>query len=298
MVVHRTVTAALVVAVAVLAAAAGPAGAAYRVDTSGAGAVAALVADPHASPPGANVPCAPTAERPRPVVLVPGTAEAMAFNFHALAPYLANEGFCVYALNYGWRSGLPALADVRRSASELAAFVDEVLAATGAAQVDLVGHSQGGGLMPRYYLKELGGLGKVHRLVGLAPSNTGTTFSGLLNLYTLVPGGRALLRAWTPAGEQQMVGSAFLAELNAGDPTPGDVVYDVLVTRYDQVITPYRNSYLEGASAWMVQAGCPLDLSEHLALAYSPRAMTKVANLLDGGARRLPCRLHLPLTGS
>lgn len=291
-------TAAALLSVAILSSAGTPAEAAYRVDTSATGAVAALLTDPRADPPGANVSCTLTPERPRPVVLVPGTTETMAFNFHALAPYLANEGFCVYALNYGWRSGFPAMGDVRRSASELAAFVDGVRARTGAAQVDLVGHSQGGGLMPRYYIKNLGGDRAVHRLVGIAPSNTGTTFSGFLNLFDLIPGGDALVRAWTPAGEQQKVGSAFLRELNAGDPTPGDVRYDVLVTLYDQVITPYTRSYIDGASAWVLQRGCALDLSEHLTISSSPRAMTQVANLLDGAARRLPCRVHLPFTGS
>ena len=52
-----------------------------------------------------------------------------------------------------------------------------VLAATGAAKVDLVGHSQGG-MMPRYYLKFLGGAALVNRLVALAPSNHGTTLDG------------------------------------------------------------------------------------------------------------------------
>ena len=54
------------------------------------------------------------------------------------------------------------------SAAQLEAFVDRVLAATGAAKVSMVGHSQGG-MMPRYYIQFLGGAGKVDDLVGLAP---------------------------------------------------------------------------------------------------------------------------------
>ena len=40
--------------------------------------------------------------------------------------------------------------------------------------LDLVGHSQGG-MMPRYYVKNLGGAAKVDDLIGLSPSNHGTT---------------------------------------------------------------------------------------------------------------------------
>ncbi|OEV22738.1 lipase, partial [Streptomyces nanshensis] len=53
-------------------------------------------------------------------------------------------------------------------------------------QVDIVGHSQGG-MMPRYYLKFLGGAPKVNALVGIAPSNHGTTLSGLAALADQFP---------------------------------------------------------------------------------------------------------------
>ena len=51
-----------------------------------------------------------------------------------------------------------------------------MLGATGAAKVDIIGHSQGG-MMPRYYVKNLGGAAKVDDLIGLSPSNHGTTNS-------------------------------------------------------------------------------------------------------------------------
>jgi triacylglycerol esterase/lipase EstA (alpha/beta hydrolase family) len=49
---------------------------------------------------------------------------------------------------------------MENSAAQLSDFVDKVLLATNSTKVDLVGHSQGS-LMPRYYLKFLGGQNKV-----------------------------------------------------------------------------------------------------------------------------------------
>ena len=46
-------------------------------------------------------------------------------------------------------------------------------------------------MMPRYYLKFLGGASKVNTLVGLAPSNHGTTLDGLFTLASYFPGSNA-----------------------------------------------------------------------------------------------------------
>ena len=137
-------------------------------------AVLALATGPAAAatppPPGANLPCTPTAAHPYPVVLVHGTAESMFDNWQAMSPALKAAGYCVYAFNYGSYNGSGAvgvygLGDIAQSAQELKTYVDSVLARTGAAKVDLVGHSQGG-MMPRYYMKNLGGGDRVDDLVG------------------------------------------------------------------------------------------------------------------------------------
>ncbi|CAM5231106.1 Alpha/beta fold hydrolase OS=Streptomyces tendae OX=1932 GN=F3L20_09145 PE=4 SV=1 [Streptomyces tendae] len=62
-------------------------------------------------------------------------------------------------------------------------------AATGAAKVDIVGHSQGG-MMPRHYLKFLGGAAEVNALIGIAPTNHGTTLGGLTALLPYFPAPR------------------------------------------------------------------------------------------------------------
>ncbi|MEU3416041.1 MULTISPECIES: esterase/lipase family protein [unclassified Streptomyces] len=230
--------------------------------------------------------CRPSAAHPRPVVLVHGTFGNSVDNWLGLAPYLTSRGYCVYSLDYGQLPGVPlfhGLGPIDKSAGQLSAFVDKVLAATGAAEADLVGHSQGG-MMPRYYLKFLGGAAKVHALVGLAPDNHGTDLDGLTHLLPYFPGAEDLLDAATPGLADQIAGSAFLTKLNAGGDTVPGVRYTVIATRYDEVVTPWRTQYLGGSDVRnvLLQDLCPLDLSEHLAIGLSDRiAFHEVANALD-----------------
>ena len=173
-----------------------------------------------------------------------------------------------------------AIAPVADSAAQLSTFVDGVLAATGASQVDIVGHSQGG-LMPRYYLKFLGGAAKVHTLVGLAPSNHGTTLGGLANLASSFPGATEILNSACPACADQIVGSDLLTRLNAGGDTVPGVSYTVISTRYDEVVTPYTSQALNGAHNVTLQDLCALDVSEHAAMAFDQIALHETENALD-----------------
>lgn len=258
---------------------------------------------PTASPPGANDwSCQPSAAHPRPVVLVHGTFADMSDSWQALSPLLKNNGWCVFALNYGSYAGSGALGiygvgEIRNSAKELSAFVDKVLAATGAGEVDMVGHSQGG-MMPRYYLKFLGGAAKVHTLVGLSPSNHGTTLDGIAVLAGFFPGATQFTGILCPACEEQIVGSAFLTELNAGGDTVPGVEYTVIQTRYDQVVTPYTSAFLSGASNILLQNQCVLDLGDHLSMPYDHIADADVLTALDPAHPRHPlCTLILPTSG-
>ncbi len=230
--------------------------------------------------------CKPSAAHPRPVVLVHGTLGNSVDNWLGLAPYLKSRGYCVYSLDYGQLPGVPlfhGLGPIDKSAEQLAVFVDKVLAATGAAKADLVGHSQGG-MMPRYYLKFLGGAAKVDALVGLAPDNHGTDLDGLTHLLPYFPGAEDLLKATTPGLADQITGSAFLTKLNVGGDTVPGVRYTVIATKYDEVVTPWRTQYLSGSGVRnvLLQDLCPLDLSEHLAIGLFDRiAFHEVANALD-----------------
>jgi triacylglycerol lipase len=240
-------------------------------------------------PPGANDwTCKPSAAHPYPVVLVPGTFETMAKNWSLFSPVLKDQGYCVFSLNYGVVNGVPASGPVKDSAAELGDFVSSVLGATGAKQVDLVGHSQGG-MMPRYYMGFLGGAKYVHQLVGIAPSNHGTQ-----GLIAPSPAGMVLDTTATStlcqACGDQYAGSEFMAQLNSiGDTVPGPA-YTVISTRYDEVVTPYTSQALAGSSKQVtnlvLQDYCPLDTIEHDQSPNDPNVWALVSNALlqDGPA--------------
>ncbi|WP_031027926.1 esterase/lipase family protein [Streptomyces albus] len=230
--------------------------------------------------------CKPSAAHPRPVVLVHGTFGNSVDNWLGLAPYLVKRGYCVFSLDYGQLPGRPffhGLGPIEKSAEQLSAYVDKVLAATGAGEVDIVGHSQGG-MMPRQYLKFHGGAAKVRALIGIAPSNHGTTLSGLAKLADQFPPVGDVVEEIGPALLQQKEGSDFLEKLNAGGDTVPGVEYTVIATRFDEVVTPYRTQFLDGPNVRniRVQDLCPLDVSEHLAVALTDRvAWHETANALD-----------------
>ncbi|WP_171172251.1 triacylglycerol lipase [Streptomyces sp. I05A-00742] len=234
-----------------------------------------------------NYSCKPSSAHPRPVVLVHGTLANSVDNWVFLAPYLVNRGYCVYSLDYGQLPGVPVfngLGPVAKSAGQLSTFVDKVRKATGAQKVDLVGHSQGGGVMPRYYLNFLDGAGKVNSLTGLAPSNHGTTLSGLTKLMDLIPGAREAIHGTAPGLTDQAVGSDFIKKMNSRPDTVPGVRYTVIATKYDEVVTPYRTAYLSGPDVRniLLQDRCSVDLSEHLAIGTIDRvAFKEVTNALD-----------------
>ncbi|MDT0544642.1 MULTISPECIES: alpha/beta fold hydrolase [Streptomyces] len=230
--------------------------------------------------------CKPSAQHPRPVVLVHGTLGNSVDNWLGFAPYLVDRGYCVFSLDYGKLPGVPVfygLGPIDESAQQLSAYVDRVRTATGAAKADIVGHSQGG-MMPRYYLKFLGGAAKVNALVGIAPTNHGTTLSGLTRLLDYFPGAADVLARHTPGLTDQVVGSDFLTRLNEGGDTVPGVRYIVISTKYDEVATPYRAQFLTGSDVKnvVVQDLCPSDLSEHVTIAMTDRvAFHEAANALD-----------------
>ncbi|MEV0763844.1 alpha/beta fold hydrolase [Nocardia sp. NPDC050435] len=262
---------------------------------------------PNAAPAGANDwNCRPSPEHPRPVLLVHGTWMNAYDGFAYLAPRLARAGYCVFAMNHGQANpmeggglgpllpGRNGVAYMEDSARQLARFVDQVLAATGAEQVDLIGHSQGG-TVANQYLKFENGAPKVQRLITFGATHHGTSLLGLATLGRMITdAGIDILGFYElfvgHANIQQTVGSPFVRALGKdGDTVPG-VAYTVVGSRYDEVTNPYQLTFLAAGPGATVdnitlQDGCEQDFSDHLTMMYSPRAVSIALRALDPAAQ-------------
>lgn len=234
--------------------------------------------------------CVPSAEHPRPVVLVHGTWGNQS-KWDVLSERLHGAGYCVFALDHGHSLGTPpttfGTADVRESSRELATFVDRVRTATRSAQVDLIGHSLGG-VVARQYLRFDGGTdpadparNTVHRLVEIAATNHGSSFDGGAEVLRAALGpdtgdmtgpGPMLIG---PSVAQQLPDSRLLTELNAGGDTQPGVRYTVIASRTDATATPPESTFLTagpGATVdniWLQDVD-PTDATEHGDLPSSP----------------------------
>ena len=341
---------------------AAPALASYRVGSELDG-MASELSDPTGMPAGivnqpgvASPSCVPSPAHPDPVVLVHGTFANENFTWQALAPMLANAGYCVYGLNYGATSWTTGGGDhsfgidrIESSAAQLALVVTEALSWTTEpagghpARVDVVGHSQGG-LMPRYFIEHgwdcaalvvtayatqctqddatgTSGASLVHEMIGMAPSNHGADAYGLVPIFERLFGSNT----WTTpesfgcgSCDEQEAGSPFLAALNGPggslEAAPG-VLYTVLETADDEVVTPAPNALAAAQGEWpsaflhgpagqvrdvRLQDQCPTDATDHIGIVYDPVALWDVMAALAGDGTTLaplgrpPCPLVVP----
>ncbi|MGW5382763.1 esterase/lipase family protein [Nocardia sp. NPDC003963] len=250
------------------------------------GAVLYTKSHPNAVPRGVNdFGCVPDAAHPRPVILAHGTDASVYTDWSVIGPQLVDEGFCVFALNYGGvpGAGTYGTEDIVLSAYQVAQFVDGVRGATGAPQVDLVGFSQGANVT-RYYTNKLGGAPKVHNWVGLASPTYGGVLYGLVPPAQQIPGALDLAaKAVSVAAVQQVQGSPFMLALNAGGDTVPGVRYTTVGSRVDEVIQPFENIALRGPGAVniVLQDRCPVDLTGHFHMVYDPYVYQLLLQVLD-----------------
>ena len=189
------------------------------------------------------------AARPVPLLLIHG--------------YQCNRGFWFWLRRKleaaGWtvatHSLEPVYADIDSYAEGVARRIDDVLAATGASQVILVGHSMGG-LASRAYLRRHG-MAKVARLVTLGSPHRGSLLARL---------------GLGPNARQMRVGSDWLEALDAPLPPASVSIY----SRHDNYVYPQQAcSTLEGATTVAIGG------VGHLGMALSPRALGSLTDALE-----------------
>lgn len=290
---------------------------------------------PDVPPPGSNLPCRPSAAHPRPVVLVHGLGADQNDNWGAISPFLANNGYCVFSLTYGNDPSAPGffsrvggLADMTQTAQVLAGFVQQVLRATGAAKVDLVGHSEGG-TMPDWYLKFDGGNRYVDHFADLSGVLHGSTLWGVSELYELgqqfgdTGPNLSLGSECVSCTEQFFPSSPWMRALDAPHPTasageaatcPVDgaavdgVAYTSFATSNDELVRPPTSDFINPACATpatkislhniLVQQQCPQDQADHLSIAADPNVGQDILNALDPAhAKPVSCQVVLPSFG-
>jgi len=248
--------------------------------------------------------CKPSAAHPEPLVLLHGLGGNGPGNYSFLGPFLAAKGYCAFSLTYGQAS--PAIpvggtVSIAQSSAEIEAFVDQVRASTGAAKVDIVGHSEGG-FQSIYGPKVRGYAGKVAKVVALAPPTHGTTFGGLVSVgdyLGLRPLVDQVLRDFgCPACDQIIVGGSAVQQLTAGPIAQPGVKYTVIASQFDALVTPHETSFIRepGVNNEFVQDTCPLDPVGHVGLAFDPSVAQLVANALDPAhAQSVICGFGPPL---
>lgn len=230
--------------------------------------------------------CAPSAAHPVPVVLWHGLGSNGDTDMGSMAQYLSNAGYCTFYETYGTTYYGPytgGLASMRSSALELKSFVSRVLSSTGAAKVDIVGHSEGT-TVPAYYMKFDGGGAGVDQFVGYGSNFQGTSLNGLQTLSQVLGFQSALNYGGCPACNEFAPNSQFTADLNAGGVTVAGPHYTSIVTQRDEVVTPYTSGILAPApnvTNITLQDVCPTDQDGHVALAIDPNVEQLVGNALD-----------------
>src|SRR5215472_531170 len=211
-----------------------------------------------------------------PVLVVAGFTETTS-QLQTLLGRLQNDGFTAAGMQLPSTLGIPGCGDIATSAQAVAAQARQLLSQTGASQLDVIGHSEGG-LELRYYIKNLGGGSQVARYVSLGTPQHGTTTAAL--------GG-----GFCQAVAQMAPNSTFLNALNSPTDVPGPVAYTALGTTRDTIVTPApQASFLQnGGTNASVQQFCPNDTTSHVGLLSDAPTYGLVRSALRGQPLSTTC---------
>ncbi|CEJ82449.1 hypothetical protein VHEMI02512 [[Torrubiella] hemipterigena] len=241
---------------------------------------------------------------PNPVVLLHGLGATYYEDINFLEDYLQRNQFCTFTLTYGDYPNFPfvgGLKSVDESSQQIADFVRDVKNKTGAAKIDLVGHSEGA--FQSIYTPKVKGIADiVERVVALAPPTHGTTFANLRKLADILSLNPLVNTVLETFGCQACVdlstGGDAIKKLNDGKPIaqPGNKV-TVITSKYDELVTPTTTSFIDeaGVNNIYVQDYCPYDPVGHIGEAYDTNVWNLILNALeDKTGRKFLCLAGSP----
>lgn len=198
-------------------------------------------------------------EHTRPILLIHGFLGTRG-SMYMLERRLIEDGFCVFSFNLGTLN----TRDIRRSAFLIHRKIERILAQTSWEQIDIVAHSMGG-LIGLYYIKKLGGHGRVRKMVTMGTPYRGT-WAALIGVATL---GLFSTSSW-----QLLPRSRFLDELANGPVPEGVEVYSLAAAR--DWLCPVPSTRVSGARAMTVPFG-------HSSLVVSGEVYERLKNILLPG---------------
>jgi triacylglycerol esterase/lipase EstA (alpha/beta hydrolase family) len=232
-----------------------------------------------------------TQRGPAPILLVPGTTMDPRVGFSW------NYERAFDSLGWRWCAvTLPADAtgDIQVAGEYLVSAL-RTLSKQAGQRVDVVGWSQGG-MVGRWALRFWPDTRTmVDDLVGLSPSNHGTTVADV-----------ACTNSCTPANWQQRSISAFTAALNSGAETFAGISYTAAYTRADEIVVP--NVGPTPSSALRTGAGqianvatqdiCPTNTADHFAIgSYDPVGYAIALDALTHPGPAVPARIARTVCG-
>ena len=157
----------------------------------------------------------------RPIVLIHGWTQNRT-NFVWLARFLRRRGLGPF-FGFNYFSFQP----IEQSAKSLAAFIERVVAHTGAKEIDLVCHSLGG-LVARTYVDLMGGHSYVQRVVTLGTPHCGVAYAN---------------PRFGPSVRDMHSETGFVVELGRS-PLPPTVSYLSIYSAHDNIVYPGTASCL------------------------------------------------------
>ncbi|KAI1427084.1 Alpha/Beta hydrolase protein [Xylaria sp. FL1777] len=241
-----------------------------------------------------------------PVVLLHGLSANRDVDLNLLQYELNGRGYCTFSITYGahavpsWIGGLD---DMTKSSKQIADFVREVQQKTGAAKVDMMGHSEGGVHAVYVPLTQDGISDIVEHIVALGPAIHGATYFGFTDLWyiggdvtrTLV--GQLVDLVGCPACEQLAPDGLVTNQFAAADKIVQDGNKVTVIMSKSDTLVPVDVSTINepGVNNVLVQTTCPDDEVGHAGLAYDKSVWRLIINALEETDEEVfPCEKGLP----